>query len=248
MWSLDHAVIIITSSSNYPVYIYADHLVQESQNHGVVLSIQMWCGTLAQSWWNHSSHRSHSTMFPLSWVWHMQCIAILQVFLVLHLLVIFLHGKGFISPSTKQLSKWLRMTFWSNSRPCGSSPTHRAVLNAREKRPQSLAFCWRSVGMNCNVMVGSLDTSRAQICSTVDFGTWVNKLSYTFTVEYGQPMVDTVNQWSPPECSTWTNSSLPTTSNESVLPSSVFCRPGIPYLTFSRPWAALMMRSLSQRS
>ena len=59
--------------------------------------------------------------------------------------------------------------------------------------------------------------------------------------------MDMVSQWLLFECSTWTNSSPPTTSNVQVWPSRVFCKPGIPYCFFSRRWAALMMLSFSHR-
>ena len=40
----------------------------------------------------------------------------------------------------------------------------------------------------------------------VDRDIFMHRLSYTFTVEYEQPIVDMVSLWLLFECSTWTNS------------------------------------------
>ena len=96
-------------------------------------------------------------------------------------------------------------------------------------------------------MLGSLDARRLQTCLMVDRGIFVYRLSYTFTVEYEQPIVDMVSQCLLLECSTWTHSSPPTTSNVHVWPSRVFCKPGIPYCFFSSLWVALIMLSFSHR-
>ena len=45
-------------------------------------------------------------------------------------------------------------------------------------------------GSNCRVLLGSLDARRLQTCLMVDRGIFVYRLSYTFTVEYEQPILD----------------------------------------------------------
>ena len=128
-----------------------------------------------------------------------------------------LHGNGSMCSCVKHLSRCWRIVFWSNRRPCGSLPAHRAVQKASANRPQSFPFTWRFESSNCRVMLGSLDTIgyRPARWSTVE-PSCIYRLSYTFTVEYEQPIVDMVSQCLLFQCSTWTNSSPPTISNVHV--------------------------------
>ena len=164
-----------------------------------------------QDLWNHSSHDEHCTMVsPLSGSLQMQKTGTISVGKMLVLVVLRVPdrcGKADIVPLLIHCKRCLHICCWSYAIFTGSFPWQREVVNASANSPQLLLplchctlVCVIAIDFSCVI-------KRSAISFFVHKEIFICRLSYTFTVEAGHPIVDIVTQWHSPMFKICTNSS-----------------------------------------
>ena len=164
---------------------------------------------------------------------------------LLALRLLHMTGKAERNCDSRQSTKCLLILGWMKCIAPGASPFANAVANATAKMPQSdepLCIC---ISIYLTLMASFGVASRAAIWFIMLDVRAGGRLSNTLISPALHPIVETVTQWSCPLWRTWINSSVWMAKNK-VRPSPTSWRPLMwGNCLFKRPWAALMMLSVS---
>ena len=102
--------------------------------------------------------------FGILHVQYMGSVMLLHTFFPTAQRLIFLRGNLFITPLSKQVSKWLRITEVLKSQNTGDCWYTSSVANAIANNPQSLRFVWCCTFRTSQMNWASFGLTRLQIC------------------------------------------------------------------------------------